>query len=113
MILNTVMEDVFENLFSEMLITIAGTFSQQQQNFLRFVLRETYEDLTRHHIQVFLLVKNDPHQQEASLTLTNKLRTCFNLLPINPTETETQSILARQERFKQRWKELAISKGIN
>jgi hypothetical protein len=107
------MNEVFEEYFSQMLQTIAGDFSQPQQNFLRFVLRATYEDLSKLYIEAYLLLRDDPLQESACQTVKDKLRAVFNLTPIDTTDTHiTEAAKARQLRFKQRWRALALSKGI-
>jgi hypothetical protein len=107
---------MFETFFNEMLDTITEGFSNSQKSFLRYALYTVYEEKTK---QLFDALqeceKNESHIETASLAhLKDEIRLQFLLTPLHTTKTreEITAIIERQARFKERWKALAQSKGI-
>jgi hypothetical protein len=102
----------FEALFAEMIETIAGEFSQNQKNFLKFVLKPIYQDKVKTALHAYSLIENDPYQAAVKEQLEKRLRMDLNLLPLNPTSADSDQISETQKRFKEKWQALALDKGI-
>jgi hypothetical protein len=104
---------IFERLFAEMIETIAGEFSQTQKNFLKFVLKPIYSDKLKTTLHAHSLLEHDPLQVAVKDSIERRLRMELNLLPPNPTAEESSKINELQAKYREKWKALALNKGIH
>lgn len=107
---------MFETLFNEMLATLTEGFSNSQKSFLRFALYSVYEEKTKRLFEALAQVEINEEGIASGViaNLRDEIRAQFLLTPLYTTKTreEITAIVERQARFKERWKALAQSKGI-